>query len=208
MSSVTIHGLGKHFGHVFVLDGIDLAVEQGEFLALLGPSGSGKTSLLRIIAGLESASAGRLLIDGNDALNLPPGDRRMGFVFQSYALFRHMRVFDNIAFGLTVKKRRERPSVSEIAARVAALLDLVQLQGLGRRFPSQLSGGQRQRVALARALAVRPEILLLDEPFGALDTSVRIALRDWLRALHDRLELISIFVTHDREEALGLADRT
>src|SRR5260370_7015371 len=131
----------------------------------------------------------------------------MGFVFQSYALFRHMRVFDNIAFGLTVKKRRERPSASEIAARVDALLDLVQVQGLGRGFPSQLSGGQRQRVALARALAVRPEILLLDEPFGALDTGVRIALRDWLRALHDRLELISIFVTHDREEALALADR-
>jgi sulfate/thiosulfate transport system ATP-binding protein len=205
--SVRIEKLSKNFGHGPVLDGIDLAVEKGEFLALLGPSGSGKTSLLRIIAGLESASAGRLLIDGNDALNLPPGDRRMGFVFQSYALFRHMRVFDNIAFGLTVKKRRERPSATEIAARVAALLDLVQLQGLGRRFPSQLSGGQRQRVALARALAVRPEILLLDEPFGALDTGVRIALRDWLRALHDRLELISIFVTHDREEALALADR-
>src|SRR5258708_11514967 len=205
--SVRIEGLSKNFGQGPVLDGIDLAVEKGEFLALLGPSGSGKTSLLRIIAGLESASAGRLLIDGNDALNLPPGDRRMGFVFQSYALFRHMRVFDNIAFGLTVKKRRERPSRTEIAARVAALLDLVQLQGLGRRFPSQLSRGQRPRVALARALAVRPEILLLDEPFGALDTGVRIALRDWLRALHDRLELISIFVTHDREEALALADR-
>src|SRR6266446_1567833 len=177
--SVKIQGLSKSFGHGPVLDGIDLAVEKGEFLALLGPSGSGKTSLLRIIAGLESASAGRLLIDGRDALDLPPGERRIGFVFQSYALFRHMRVFDNIAFGLTVKKRRERPSASEIAARVDALLDLVQLQGLGRRFPSQLSGGQRQRVALARALAVRPEILLLDEPFGALDTGVRIALRDW-----------------------------
>src|SRR5260221_10557306 len=205
--SLRIEGLRKNFGHGPVLNGIDLAVEKGEFLALLGPSGSGKTSLLRIIAGLESASAGRLLIDGNDALNLPPGDRRMGSVFQTIALIRHMRGFDNIAFGITVKARRERPSASEIGARVDALLDLVQLQGLGRRFPSQLSGGQRQRVALARALAVRPEILLLDEPFGALDTGVRIALRDWLRALHDRLELISIFVTHDREEALALADR-
>jgi sulfate transport system ATP-binding protein len=204
---VTIHGLSKHFGQGSVLDGIDLAVEQGEFLALLGPSGSGKTSLLRIIAGLESASAGRLLIGERDALDLPPGERRIGFVFQHYALFRHMRVFDNVAFGLKVKKRRERPTRAAIAARVAELLDLVQLGGLERRFPSQISGGQRQRVALARALAVDPEILLLDEPFGALDAGVRVALRQWLRELHDRLGLTTIFVTHDQEEALALADR-
>jgi sulfate/thiosulfate transport system ATP-binding protein len=205
--SVTIEGLGKSFGQGSVLDGIDLVIDDGEFMALLGPSGSGKTSLLRIIAGLEQASAGRLMIGERDALSLPPGERRIGFVFQNYALFRHMRVFDNIAFGLAVKRRRERPSRSEIAARVAELLDLVQLAGLERRFPAQLSGGQRQRVALARALAVEPRLLLLDEPFGALDAGVRVALREWLRALHDRLGLTSIFVTHDQEEALALADR-
>jgi sulfate/thiosulfate transport system ATP-binding protein len=205
--SITIEGLAKNFGHAGVLDGIDLAVGKGEFLALLGPSGSGKTSLLRIIAGLESASAGRLLIDGKDALHLPPGERRIGFVFQHFALFRHMRVFDNVAFGLQVKPRRLRPRRAEIAARVAELLDLVQLAGLERRFPGQLSGGQRQRVALARALAVDPALLLLDEPFGALDAGIRVALREWLRALHDRLGLTSIFVTHDQEEALDLADR-
>jgi sulfate transport system ATP-binding protein len=205
--SVTIEGLAKSFGQGSVLDGIDLAVAEGEFMALLGPSGSGKTSLLRIIAGLEQASAGRLLIDERDTLNLPPGERRIGFVFQNYALFRHMRVFDNVAFGLAVKRRSERPSRAAIASRVAELLDLVQLTGLERRFPAQLSGGQRQRVALARALAVEPRLLLLDEPFGALDAGVRVALREWLRALHDRLGLTSIFVTHDQEEALALADR-
>ena len=205
--SVTIEGLAKTFGQGSVLDGIDLVVEDGEFMALLGPSGSGKTSLLRIIAGLEQASAGRLMIGERDALGLPPGERQIGFVFQNYALFRHMRVFDNIAFGLAVKRRRERPSRGDIAARVAELLDLVQLTGLERRFPAQLSGGQRQRVALARALAVEPRLLLLDEPFGALDAGVRVALREWLRALHDRLGLTSIFVTHDQEEALALADR-
>ena len=205
--SVTIERLVQDFGQGRVLDGIDLAVGKGEFVALLGPSGSGKTSLLRIIAGLASASAGRLLIDGEDALQLPPGERRIGFVFQNYALFRHMRVFDNVAFGLQVKRRRARPSRAAIAARVAELLDLVQLSGLERRFPGQLSGGQRQRVALARALAVDPALLLLDEPFGALDAGIRVALREWLRALHDRLGLTSIFVTHDRDEALALADR-
>jgi len=205
--SVTIERLVQDFGQGRVLDGIDLAVGKGEFVALLGPSGSGKTSLLRIIAGLASASAGRLLIDGRDALGLPPGERRIGFVFQNYALFRHMRVFDNVAFGLQVKPWRARPSRADIAARVAELLDLVQLSGLERRFPGQLSGGQRQRVALARALAVDPALLLLDEPFGALDAGIRVALREWLRALHDRLGLTSIFVTHDRDEALALADR-
>jgi sulfate transport system ATP-binding protein len=205
--SVTIERLVQDFGQGRVLDGIDLAVGKGEFVALLGPSGSGKTSLLRIIAGLASASAGRLLIDGEDALQLPPGERRIGFVFQNYALFRHMRVFDNVAFGLQVKPWRARPSRADIAARVAELLDLVQLSGLERRFPGQLSGGQRQRVALARALAVDPALLLLDEPFGALDAGIRVALREWLRALHDRLGLTSIFVTHDRDEALALADR-
>ncbi len=205
--SVTIEGLAKTFGHGSVLNGIDLAVNEGEFMALLGPSGSGKTSLLRIIAGLEAASAGRLMIGESDALNLPPGERRIGFVFQNYALFRHMRVFDNVAFGLQVKRGRARPNRREIAARVAKLLDLVQLTGLERRFPAQLSGGQRQRVALARALAVEPNLLLLDEPFGALDAGVRVALREWLRALHDRLGLTSIFVTHDQDEALALADR-
>src|SRR5216683_930909 len=205
--SVTIEGLAKTFGHGSVLNGIDLAVNEGEFMALLGPSGSGKTSLLRIIAGLEAASAGRLMIGESDALNLPPGERRIGFVFQNYALFRHMRVFDNVAFGLQVKRGRARPNRREIAARVAKLLDLVQLTGLERRFPAQLSGGQRQRVALARALAVEPKLLLLDEPFGALDAGVRVALREWLRALHDRLGLTSIFVTHDQDEALALADR-
>ncbi|HEX3497925.1 MAG TPA: ATP-binding cassette domain-containing protein [Stellaceae bacterium] len=205
--SVTIERLAKNFGQGSVLDGIDLEVAEGEFMALLGPSGSGKTSLLRIIAGLEVASAGRLLIDGRDALALPPGERRIGFVFQNYALFRHMRVFDNIAFGLAVKRRRERPSPEAIASRVTELLDLVQLSGLERRFPAQLSGGQRQRVALARALAVEPRLLLLDEPFGALDAGVRVALREWLRSLHDQLGLTSIFVTHDQGEALALADR-
>src|SRR5712692_1619697 len=205
--SVTIEGLAKTFGHGSVLNGIDLAVNEGEFMALLGPSGSGKTSLLRIIAGLEMASAGRLMIGERDALNLPPGERRIGFVFQNYALFRHMRVFDNIAFGLKVKRRRERPSREEIAARVAELLDLVQLSGLERRFPAQLSGGQRQRVALARALAVEPKLLLLDEPFGALDAGVRRELRSWLRRLHDEIHVTTIFVTHDQEEAMEVAEQ-
>jgi sulfate transport system ATP-binding protein len=205
--SVDIAGLSKRFGRAEILSGIELTVARGEFVALLGPSGSGKTTLLRIIAGLEAASAGTLGINGRDALGLPPRERKIGFVFQNYALFRHLRVFDNVAFGLQVKKRAERPPREIIASRVAELLDLVQLGGLERRFPSQLSGGQRQRVALARALAVDPELLLLDEPFGALDAGVRVALRQWLRGLHDSLGLTSIFVTHDQEEALALADR-
>jgi sulfate/thiosulfate transport system ATP-binding protein len=205
--SVDVAGLSKRFGRAEILSGIELSVARGEFVALLGPSGSGKTTLLRIIAGLEAASAGTLHIDGRDALSLPPRERKIGFVFQNYALFGHLRVFDNVAFGLQVKKRAERPARDIVAARVAELLELVQLGGLARRFPSQLSGGQRQRVALARALAVDPELLLLDEQFGALDAGVRVALRQWLRGLHDRLGLTSIFVTHDQEEALALADR-
>ncbi|MDB5409483.1 MAG: sulfate transporter ATP-binding protein [Rhodospirillales bacterium] len=204
---VDIAGMSKRFGRAEILSGIELSIARGEFVALLGPSGSGKTTLLRIIAGLEAASAGSLRIDDRDALSLPPRERKIGFVFQNYALFRHLRVFDNVAFGLQVKKRAERPPREVIARRVAELLELVQLGGLGQRFPSQLSGGQRQRVALARALAVDPELLLLDEPFGALDAGVRVALRQWLRGLHDSLGLTSIFVTHDQEEALALADR-
>jgi sulfate transport system ATP-binding protein len=205
--SVDIAGLSKRIGRSEILSEIELSIADGEFVALLGPSGSGKTTLLRIIAGLEAATAGSLGINGRDALGLPPRERKIGFVFQNYALFRHLRVFDNVAFGLQVKKRAERPPREIIAKRVAELLELVQLGGLERRFPSQLSGGQRQRVALARALAVDPELLLLDEPFGALDAGVRVALRQWLRGLHDSLNLTSIFVTHDQEEALALADR-
>jgi len=205
--SINISGLTKRFGNVAALDGIDLAVGEGDLLALLGSSGSGKTTLLRIIAGLEHADSGALQIDGKDALHLPPRERRIGFVFQNYALFRHMTVFDNVAFGLDVRPRRERPERAVISERVNELLALVQLDGLGKRYPSQLSGGQRQRVALARALAVEPELLLLDEPFGALDAKVRVELRHWLRSLHDRLGLTTVFVTHDQEEALELADR-
>ena len=176
-------------------------------MALLGPSGSGKTTLLRIIAGLEIPTAGRVLFGDEDAHALPVRERRVGFVFQHYALFRHMTVADNIAFGLNVRPRRERPPAGEIDAPVDELLDLVQLDGLGKRYPAQLSGGQRQRVALARALAVEPRVLLLDEPFGALDAKVRKELRRWLRDIHDRTGLTTVFVTHDQEEALELADR-
>ncbi|WCT72374.1 sulfate/molybdate ABC transporter ATP-binding protein [Sphingomonas naphthae] len=204
---ITLQGITKGFRGFQALHGIDLEARPGEFLALLGPSGSGKTTLLRIIAGLEFADQGQVAFDGEDVGHLAAAQRQVGFVFQQYALFRHMTVADNIAFGLTVKKRRERPAKAEIAARVAELLDLVQLSGLGKRYPAQLSGGQRQRVALARALAVQPRILLLDEPFGALDAKVRKDLRRWLRELHDRMGLTSIFVTHDQEEALELADR-
>ncbi len=204
---IQIANLTKRFGSAPVLDDIGLSVAPGELLALLGPSGSGKTTLLRIIAGLERAERGALTINGRDALGLPPRERRIGFVFQHYALFRHMRVADNIAFGLTVRPRATRPSRKTIAQRVSDLLSLVQLDGLDDRFPAQLSGGQRQRVALARALAVEPSVLLLDEPFGALDAKVRVELRHWLRELHNRLNLTTIFVTHDQEEALELADR-
>lgn len=204
---ISITNLCKRFNGAPALDGVSLDIAQGELLALLGPSGSGKTTLLRIIAGLEQADQGSLFIDGRNALPVPPRARGIGFVFQHFALFRHMTAADNIAFGLTVRPRAQRPSRAAIAGRVAELLSLVQLEGLGARFPGELSGGQRQRVALARALAVEPKLLLLDEPFGALDAKVRVELRHWLRQLHDRLRLTTIFVTHDQEEALELADR-
>jgi len=204
---ITVSGVKKTFGTFAALHGIDLEAKPGEFLALLGPSGSGKTTLLRIIAGLEFPDTGTIAFDDEDVTQRPVAERGVGFVFQQYALFRHMTIADNIAFGLTVRPRRQRPPKAEIARRVEELLDLVQLSGLGKRYPAQLSGGQRQRVALARALAVEPRFLLLDEPFGALDAKVRKDLRRWLRGLHDRLGLTSIFVTHDQEEALELADR-
>jgi sulfate transport system ATP-binding protein len=204
---IALTNISKAFGGFRALNDVSLEARSGEFLALLGPSGSGKTTLLRIIAGLEFADAGHVAFEGEDVTDLPVTDRGVGFVFQQYALFRHMTVADNIGFGLAVRKRRDRPSKAEIARRVDELLELVQLGGLGKRYPAQLSGGQRQRVALARALAVEPRILLLDEPFGALDAKVRKDLRRWLRELHDRMGLTSIFVTHDQEEALELADR-
>ncbi|MFT4256062.1 MAG: sulfate/molybdate ABC transporter ATP-binding protein [Pseudoxanthomonas sp.] len=205
--TIKIEKLGKQFGAFNALDGIDLDIRQGELLALLGPSGSGKTTLLRIIAGLEHADRGRVLFDGQDATGLSVQARRAGFVFQHYALFKHMSVADNIAFGLRVRKGSQRPARADIRKRVSELLQLVQLAGLEDRYPAQLSGGQRQRVALARALAIEPRVLLLDEPFGALDAQVRRDLRRWLRELHDRTGLTTIFVTHDQEEALELADR-
>jgi sulfate transport system ATP-binding protein len=206
--SIQVSHLRKTFGSFTALDGVDLNVEPGKLVALLGPSGSGKTTLLRIIAGLEYADpgSGRILFHGEDVTDLPAGKRRVGFVFQHYALFRHMTVFDNIAFGLRVRKRKERPERGEIANRVNRLLKLVQLENFGRRYPHQLSGGQRQRIALARALAVEPRVLLLDEPFGALDAKVRKELRRWLRQFHDEINLTTLFVTHDQEEALEIAD--
>jgi sulfate transport system ATP-binding protein len=186
---------------------LNLEVRQGELLALLGPSGSGKTTFLRLVAGLETPTAGRILFGDEDATRLAVRERRVGFVFQHYALFRHLNVAENIAYGLRVRSRRTRPSAADIRRRVANLLDLVQLTGLGKRYPTQLSGGQRQRVALARALAVEPRVLLLDEPFGALDAKVRRDLRRWLREVHDRTGHTTLFVTHDQEEALELADR-
>jgi len=205
--TLEITGLTRQYGGEAALRGIDLDVAEGEFLALLGPSGAGKTTLLRLIAGLDRPDAGAVLLDGKDVRTLSARERRIGFVFQNYALFRHMNVARNIAFGLTVKPRRERPSRQKIAARVAELLDLMQLSGLGHRFPAQLSGGQRQRAALARALAIDPKILLLDEPFGALDAKVRGELREWLRELQRKLQVTTIFVTHDQHEAFQLADR-
>lgn len=204
---INIQAITKQFGAYTALDAVDLHVRDGELLALLGPSGSGKTTLLRIIAGLENADSGAVLFGGENALERHPRDRGVGFVFQHYALFRHMTVFDNVAFGLTVRPRSQRPPKAEIAARVTKLLQMVQLDWLADRYPSQLSGGQRQRVALARALAVEPKVLLLDEPFGALDAKVRKELRRWLRRLHDDMGVTSVFVTHDQEEALELADR-
>ncbi|MCX5513503.1 sulfate ABC transporter ATP-binding protein [Kaistia algarum] len=204
---VTIENVVKAFGETPALHGVSLDVKAGELVALLGPSGSGKTTLLRILAGLDAPTEGRVLFGGDDALGLPVQHRNIGFVFQHYALFRHMTVFDNIAFGLTVRSRADRPGKAEIRRRVLGLLDLVQLSGLDKRYPAQLSGGQRQRVALARALAIEPRVLLLDEPFGALDAQVRKDLRRWLREIHDRTGHTTFFVTHDQEEALELADR-
>jgi sulfate transport system ATP-binding protein len=206
--SIEAHGIRKKFGSYTALDGVDLNVPQGKLVALLGPSGSGKTTLLRIIAGLEfpDAGSGRVLFHGDDVTDVPAGKRKVGFVFQHYALFRHMSVFENVAFGLRVRRRRDRPSAAAISERAHRLLELVQLDGLAGRFPSQLSGGERQRVALARALAVEPKVLLLDEPFGALDARVRKDLRRWLRRFHDEIQLTTIFVTHDQEEALEIAD--
>ncbi|GAO55628.1 MULTISPECIES: sulfate/molybdate ABC transporter ATP-binding protein [unclassified Novosphingobium] len=204
---IRVQNVTKRFGDFAALHGIDLEVRPGEFIALLGPSGSGKTTLLRIIAGLEFQDSGQVLFSGEDVSDRKVADRHVGFVFQHYALFRHMTVADNVAFGLTVRKRRDRPSRAAIAARAEELLRLVQLDGLGDRYPAQLSGGQRQRVALARALAIEPRLLLLDEPFGALDAKVRKDLRRWLRELHKQMGLTSVFVTHDQEEALELADR-
>jgi sulfate/thiosulfate transport system ATP-binding protein len=207
VNALEIKGISKAYGRFPALKNVSLQAKDKEFLALLGPSGSGKTTLLRVLAGLEQPDAGEVRFADEDFLSLPVRRRKVGMVFQHYALFRHMTVAQNIAFGLTVRKRSEKPSKSEIADRVAHLLQLVQLEGLDKRFPSQLSGGQRQRVALARALAIEPKMLLLDEPFGALDAQVRRELRRWLRDLHDRAGVTTVFVTHDQEEALDLADR-
>jgi sulfate ABC transporter, ATP-binding protein len=204
---IEVRNIGKRFGDFVALDNVSLSVRRGELVALLGPSGSGKTTLLRIIAGLEAATEGLVLFGGEDVHRSTLRQRRVGFVFQHYALFKHMTVFDNVAFGLRVKPRRERPSKEVIREKVTKLLHLVQLDPFLDRYPSQLSGGQRQRVALARALAIEPSVLLLDEPFGALDAKVRKDLRRWLRKLHSEMQLTSLFVTHDQEEALELADR-
>ncbi len=205
--SIQVKNIEKHFGAFHALNNISLDFPDGQLVALLGPSGCGKTTLLRIIAGLESADGGQVILEGQDATDVHVRERQVGFVFQHYALFRHMTVFDNIAFGLRVRPRATRPSEAEIKKRVTRLLDLVQLGFLADRYPAQLSGGQRQRIALARALAVEPRVLLLDEPFGALDAKVRKELRRWLRTLHDELHITSIFVTHDQEEALEVADQ-
>ncbi|GKX63879.1 sulfate/thiosulfate import ATP-binding protein CysA [Pragia fontium] len=205
--SIEIKGINKYFDRTKVLQDISLDINSGEMLALLGPSGSGKTTLLRIIAGLEYQNSGQLSFNGKDVSRVHARDRQVGFVFQHYALFRHMSVFDNVAFGLSVLPGHRRPTPAAIKQKVDNLLEMVQLGHLGNRFPSQLSGGQRQRVALARALAVDPQILLLDEPFGALDAQVRKELRSWLRQLHQELKFTSVFVTHDQEEAMEIADR-
>ncbi len=204
--SLVVENIRKRFSTHPALDGVSFTVPQGAFVALLGPSGSGKTTLLRILGGLEYPDDGVVRFADLNWLTVPARERRAGFVFQHYALFRYMTVAQNIAFGLSVRPRRERPSRAQIGRRVESLLGLVQLEGLGKRYPSQLSGGQRQRVALARALAIEPRMLLLDEPFGALDAKVRKDLRGWLRSLHERLGITSIFVTHDQEEAFAIAD--
>jgi sulfate/thiosulfate transport system ATP-binding protein len=205
--SIEVRNLQKAFGKTVVCDHLNLRVHAGELVALLGPSGSGKTTLLRILAGLEVPDAGQVLFHGEDSTHADVRERNVGFVFQHYALFNHMTVFDNVAFGLRVKRRGQRPSAAQIEEKVMQLLGLVQLDGLAKRLPHQLSGGQRQRVALARALAVEPKVLLLDEPFGALDAKVRKELRRWLRRLHDEVHVTSVFVTHDQEEAMEVADR-
>jgi sulfate/thiosulfate transport system ATP-binding protein len=205
--AIDVRHVTKAYGSFTAVKDVSFSVATGELVALLGPSGCGKTTLLRIIAGLEAADSGAVLLQGEDATDTSARDREVGFVFQHYALFRHMTVFENVAFGLRVRHRNRRPSNSEISKKVEELLKLVQLDYLGTRYPSQLSGGQRQRVALARALAVEPRVLLLDEPFGALDAKVRQELRRWLRRLHEEIHLTSLFVTHDQEEALELAGR-
>jgi sulfate transport system ATP-binding protein len=205
--SLEARNITKTFNNFQALKGVSLTVERGEFMALLGPSGSGKTTLLRILAGLDTQDSGEIRFDEADVSGVALRERKVGFVFQHYALFRHMTVTENIAFGLKVRPAQSRPNPGEIKRRVDELLHLVQLEHMGQRFPSQLSGGQRQRVALARALAIEPSVLLLDEPFGALDAKVRKELRRWLRRLHDEMHLTSVFVTHDQEEALELADR-
>jgi sulfate transport system ATP-binding protein len=205
--SIELNGISKRFGSFVAVDDVDLHVETGELLALLGPSGSGKTTLLRIIAGLESPDQGTVSFHGEDATDRHARDRQVGFVFQHYALFGHLTIFENVAFGLRVRPRAHRPDEAAIAKKVRSLLELVQLDWLADRYPHQLSGGQRQRIALARALAVEPRVLLLDEPFGALDARVRQELRRWLRRLHDEVHVTSVFVTHDQEEALEVADR-
>jgi sulfate transport system ATP-binding protein len=201
--AITVRNVNKRFADFVALEDVSLEVPSGSLTALLGPSGSGKSTLLRVIAGLEKADTGEVFIGGSEATNLPPHRREVGFVFQHYAAFKHMTVAKNVAFGLEIRKRPK----DDVRRRVAELLDLVQLDGFGDRYPSQLSGGQRQRMALARALAVEPEVLLLDEPFGALDARVRSELRAWLRRLHDEMHVTTVFVTHDQEEALELADR-
>jgi sulfate/thiosulfate transport system ATP-binding protein len=201
--SITIQGVSRHFGDFTALGDVSVEIPGGSLTALLGPSGSGKSTLLRVIAGLERPDGGTVEIDGRDATTLPPQRRGVGFVFQHYAAFKHMTVRENVAFGLKVARRPK----AEIRARVEELLELVQLPGLADRYPAQLSGGQRQRMALARALAVEPQVLLLDEPFGALDARVRKELRAWLRRLHDEVHVTTVFVTHDQEEAMEVADR-
>jgi sulfate transport system ATP-binding protein len=205
--ALEIDRVTKRFGNFPAVQDVSLVVAPGEFLALLGPSGSGKTTLLRVVGGLDFPEDGHLRFDDQDITKTPARERRVGFVFQNYALFRHMTVAQNISFGLDVRPGNKRPRRAEIKKRVEALLARMQLDDLGGRYPTQLSGGQRQRVALARALAIEPRILLLDEPFGALDAKVRKGLRQWLRGLHDEMNLTTIMVTHDQEEALALADR-